>query len=65
MNIASNLQSFFHKNILSAYYVPVTVLRAGDMAINIKDGILAMKEYISMHIYISIIKHQYALKRTE
>ena len=45
--------------------MPVTVLRTSDMAINKKDGIFPMKEHISMHIYISIIKHQSALKRTE
>lgn len=43
--------------------MPVTVLRAGDMAINIKDGIFVMKGHTSMHIYISIIKRQSAIKR--
>lgn len=41
----------------------VTVLRANDMAINIKDGRFAMKEHVYMHTYISITEHQSAIKR--
>lgn len=41
VNTASNLHSFLsQKYFLSAYYVPVTVLRTSDMAINKEDGIL-------------------------
>lgn len=51
------------KYFLSAYYVPVTGLRAGDITINIKNGIFAINGHIYMLMYIYAIKRQSVIKR--
>lgn len=48
------------KYLLSAYY---DGLRSGDIAVNIKDWIFAIKGRIYVHMYRYVIKHHSAIKR--
>lgn len=61
MNTVLYLQYFLYSytsissqiNIYWVPTVPVTVLRADDMAVSIKDGIFAIKLHAHMHTCIS------------